>query len=160
MVTLDKNITRRSSIGRSKLRRLAWRYDLQTVKIVSYSLLTALVYFLVKVIKGRKRAKLKFESLAIERLNRYLSKVESESGGIKYKYFEYKRIPLNKIVWHFRDLEDIKSAIKLDCTKIGGQGVSHYAKARFSVYRDSNKRHIYFYIGSNSYKFKELKSKP
>ena len=129
------------------------------MKILSYTVLSALLYSLIKVIKGRKRAKLKFENLAIERLNRYLSKIYAENEEGRYSYFEYKRIPFNNTVWHIRKLEDIKNAIKLDCTKIGGEGVSHYAKARFSVYRDSNKRHIYFYIGSNSYKFKDLKNK-
>ena len=129
------------------------------MKFIPYTLLVMLVYFLSKTIKGRKIKKLNFEDLADERLNRYISKLKSEDENISYKFFEYKRIPFNKIIWHLRSLKEIREAIKNDCTKISGEGVSHYAKARFSVYRDPIKKYIYFYIGDNNYKFNDIRKK-
>lgn len=129
------------------------------MKFIPYTLLVMLVYFLSKTIKGRKIKKLNFEDLADERLSRYISKLKTEGGNINYKFFEYKRIPFNKIIWHMRSLKEIREAIKADCTKISGEGVSHYAKARFSVYRDPIKKYIYFYIGDNNYKFNEIRKK-
>jgi hypothetical protein len=129
------------------------------MKFIPYTLLIIFVYFLSKTIRGRKIAKLNFENLAAERLNRYISKLESENEHISYKYFEYKRIPFNKIIWHMRSLEEIKEAIKIDCTKASSEGVSHYAKARFTVNRDPIKNYIYFYIGDNNYKFNDIRKK-
>ena len=129
------------------------------MKFIPYTLLVMLVYFLSKTIKGRKIKKLNFEDLADERLNRYISKLKSEDENISYKFFEYKRIPFNKIIWHLRSLKEIREAIKTDCTKISGEGVSHYGKARFSVYRDPIKKYIYFYIGDNNYKFNDIRKK-
>ena len=130
------------------------------MKFLPYTLLVMLVYFLSKTIKGRKIKKLNFEDLADERLNRYISKLKREDENISYKFFEYKRIPFNKIIWHMRSLKEIREAIRTDCTKISGEGVSHYAKARFSVYRDPIKKYIYFYIGDNNYKFNDIRKKP
>ena len=130
------------------------------MKLIPYTLLFMFVYFLSKTIKGRRIKKQNFEKLADERLNRYISKLKSEDENISYKFFEYKRIPFNKIIWHMRSLQEIREAIKTDCTKISGEGVSHYGKARFSVYRDPIKKYIYFYIGDNNYKFNDIRKKP
>lgn len=128
------------------------------MKFLPYTLLVMLVCFLSKTITGGKKT-INFEGLASERLDRYISQLKPEDKDISYKFFEYKTIPFNKIIWHLRSLEEIRDAIKTDCTKISGEGVSHYAKARFSVYRDPIKKYICFYIGDNNYKFHDLKKK-